>query len=162
MLVVADSSPLNFLIRIGHVPVLPMLFERVAVPPAVAAELTRDSTPPEVRIFMDKPPPWFAIVAPARIEPIAGIDAGEEAAISLAREKKADALLIDDRDGRKAAAARGVAVVGTIGILELAARRGLLNLEEAFSRLARTEFRIRPEYLAQRIGAFRADMPPRA
>ena len=42
---------------------------------------------------------------------------------------------------------RGLEVTGTLGILQRAARRGLLNLEDAFDRLKRTNFRYRQEIM---------------
>jgi len=51
MLVVADSSPLRYLALIGHVDILPTLFAQVAIPTAVAAELSHANTPEVVRDF---------------------------------------------------------------------------------------------------------------
>ena len=48
-LVVADTSPLNYLILIEAVEILPMLFEQVLVPAAVHNELA-DVDTPEARI----------------------------------------------------------------------------------------------------------------
>jgi predicted nucleic acid-binding protein len=56
------------------------------------------------------------------------VDAGELEAICLACEIKAAAVLMDDRAGRSAAVHCGLAVIGTIGLLEQAAARGLLDL----------------------------------
>lgn len=55
MLVVSDSSPINVLIRMNREGVLATLFHRVLIPPAVEAELTRDTSPPEVRAFVRQP-----------------------------------------------------------------------------------------------------------
>ena len=49
------------------------------------------------------------------------VDAGELEAICLAQEIHAAAILVDDRAGRTAAVHCGLAVVGTIGLLEQAA-----------------------------------------
>ena len=57
----------------------------------------------------------------------------------------ADAILIDDRAGRAVARARGFTVMGTLGILDAAARRGLIDLAEALARLGSTNFRYRQE-----------------
>jgi predicted nucleic acid-binding protein len=140
MLVVADSSPINALVCIDRVEVLPRLFEIVAIPTEVANELSRSRTPQRVKEFIASPPSWLIIREPIRIEPIAKLDAGEQAAISLASELRADFLLIDEQAGRRAATERKLPVVGTIGILERAAERGLLDLKETFALLKSTSF----------------------
>jgi predicted nucleic acid-binding protein len=76
---------------------------------------------------------------------------GEVAAISLALELHADLLLIDEVLGRKAAAARSIRFTGTIGILELAADKGLIDLKEAFERVKKTDFWISHELLDTRL-----------
>jgi predicted nucleic acid-binding protein len=48
---------------------------------------------------------------------------------------------MDDRAGVVAARALGFAVVGTLGVLDAAARRGLVDLAEALERLRKTTFR---------------------
>jgi predicted nucleic acid-binding protein len=148
MLVVADSSPVNVLVRIGHVDVLPELFQQVAIPLEVARELSQPRTPQEVRDWINKPPTWLTVRAPAQIEPIARLDPGERAAISLAQELGADFLLIDEKAGRRAAVERRLAIIGTIGILERAADQGLLNLKDAFARVRQTEFFVSDDLIA--------------
>jgi predicted nucleic acid-binding protein len=72
---------------------------------------------------------------------------GERAAILLALRIRADLLLIDDRDGVRFARSRGFAVTRTLGILDLAAARGLIDLHEAVERLKGTSFRYPPDVL---------------
>jgi predicted nucleic acid-binding protein len=152
MLVVADSSPLNFLIRLGHVDVLPTLFASVAIPPEVRRELSDPHTPEPVRAFAADPPVWLRIAVPrSGVERIPPLDPGEEAAISLARDLHADALLIDDSDGRRAAQKRGIVVVGTLGVLERAAQRSLLDLPTVVRRLEVLEFRISPRLIEESL-----------
>jgi len=55
------------------------------------------------------------------------LDLGESEAIALAEEISASQLLIDERAARKVAMARKLALIGTVGILLLAKRRGLLD-----------------------------------
>ena len=69
----------------------------------------------------------------------------------LAQQLKADLLLIDDVRGRKAAGHRRIDFTGTIGVLELAADQGLLDLEDAFARLKNTDFWISPRLLDERL-----------
>ena len=84
------------------------------------------------------------------------LGAGERAAITLALSMHADLILIDERKGTKAALNKGLEVVGTLGILRLAARRGLIDLADCFARLKRTNFRYRQDImdamLAERPG----------
>jgi predicted nucleic acid-binding protein len=101
MIVVADSSPLILLIKIGHVGLFPSLFQTVTVPTEVASELAAPNRPENVREFIAQKPCWLLIKAPARVENIPSLDAGEEAAISLAVELKATLLLIDEQRAAK-------------------------------------------------------------
>ena len=65
------------------------------------------------------------------------VDAGELEAICLAQEIHADAVLMDDRAGRNPAIQCGLAVVGTIGLLEQAAARGLIDQRRVLTPLRR-------------------------
>ena len=56
-------------------------------------------------------------------------------------------MLIDDREGAAVARRMGFAVTGTLGILDLAAYRGLLRLNDVLDRLKTTSFRCRPEII---------------
>jgi predicted nucleic acid-binding protein len=49
MIVISDTSPLNYLILIEYVHVLPELYGRVVIPQGVFDELQRPSTPDLVR-----------------------------------------------------------------------------------------------------------------
>jgi predicted nucleic acid-binding protein len=54
---------------------------------------------------------------------------------------------MDDRLGVAAALAAGLQVIGTVGVLDRAARRGLIDLPASVARLRDTNFRCRPEIL---------------
>jgi predicted nucleic acid-binding protein len=100
---------------------------------------------------MQQPPEWLEIL-PAPIvdsqdSSLAGLDPGERAAIVLAESIRADLLLIDDRAGAILAQQRGLAVTGTLGVLDLASRAGLLHLQDAFARLQKTNFRYPPSLM---------------
>jgi hypothetical protein len=64
-------------------------------------------------------------------------------------------LVIDETQGRKAAGDRGLTVTGTIGVLEAAAKRRLVRLEDEFERLKRMGFRVNPKLLDARLALFR-------
>jgi predicted nucleic acid-binding protein len=75
------------------------------------------------------------------------LDAGEKAAIALAAFLAADLMLMDDRAGIMVARQKGFVVTGTLGVLGLAAQRGLIDLAEAFDRLKATNFRYPQEVM---------------
>ena len=54
--VIADTGPINYLVLIGHVEVLPKLFEKVVLPSAVKDELSNPETPTTVRKWIAAPP----------------------------------------------------------------------------------------------------------
>ena len=78
------------------------------------------------------------------------MDAGEIEAIALALEGRAELLLIDERDGTEAARELGLTAIGTLGVLDAAAERGLVDLPLMFARLKETTFRM-PSKLAVRM-----------
>lgn len=156
MIVVADSSPLVALTNIGHIEVLPKLFRQVIIPPEISAELRQHSRPQAVRDFIASPPDWLLERAPAAIQPIPNLHAGELAAISLAQELKADLLLIDEVRGRRAAGDLRIPFTGTVGVLELAADHGLIDLQNAFGRLKNTDFWISHPLLDERLNLYLA------
>lgn len=147
MVIVADTSPLNYLILIGHADVLPALFGEIWIPPVVLAELSRPAAPIPVRGFAASIPQWIrvskAIAIPAPLISREGLDDGERQAIALAESfGAAGLLLIDDERGRVAAAQRYVRTLGTLGVLSTASGEGLIDLRQAIDALLRTNFRI--------------------
>ena len=152
--VVADATPLRYLILIDAMDVLPRLFERIYVPLEVRDELTRAATSALVKAWMQREPDWLEIVsrpiACGAESALATLDAGEQAAITLAESLRADLLLIDDRAGATIAQRRGLTVTGTLGVLDLASRAGLVDLRTAFERLQKTNFRYPPS-LVERL-----------
>jgi len=122
----------------------------VILPSVVRDELT--AAPPLVRQWIADPPPWVEVRKTTNFHQdasLANLDAGEEDAIALAVELHADLLLMDDREGVIAARSRGLTVTGTLGVLGLAAKHGLLDLAEAFDRLKGTNFHYRQEIMNQ-------------
>jgi predicted nucleic acid-binding protein len=146
MIVVADTSPLNYLVLIGEIDLLPKLYAEVVIPPAVRDELTSAQAPPSVREWIEHTPPWLKIVAPrtSRDTRLAMLDLGEREALAVALEIRADLVLVDDRDARLVAEECGLNVAGTLRVLVSAADKGILNLANSFARLRTTSFRVNP------------------
>lgn len=79
--VVADATPLHYLILIGAIQILPGIFEKIHVPIEVRDELTREVTPPDVRTWMQEPPQRLEVVAAplvaAEDSSLQALDSGE-------------------------------------------------------------------------------------
>jgi predicted nucleic acid-binding protein len=142
MIAVSDTSPLNYLILVGCIEVLPQVFGQVYAPPMVLIELGHPRSPEPVRRWASSPPDWLNVKDPAAIDSLLNLDPGETAAIALAEELKADRLLIDERDGRDVAKQRGLAVVGTLNVLNESAELDLIDLPRVIEQLRATNFHV--------------------
>jgi len=84
---VSDTGPVNYLILLGHVGILPVLFEKIVIPSAVHSELNDVDTPAQVRSWIASPPGWISVwQAPVQtpLDPLlASLDPGEREAIRL-------------------------------------------------------------------------------
>src|SRR5215813_13374058 len=105
MIVVADATPLRYLILIEAVDTLPALYGRILIPRMVADELQRPRTPLPVQQWMTTPPAWLDIrrAPPMPEHALWRLGAREREAIALAQVLHADLLMMDDWDGREAA-----------------------------------------------------------
>lgn len=121
MIVVSDTSPLTALITIQQIGLLQQLYDEVNIPPAVADELL--AYHPEI--------PSFIRIVPVKESPLLAelnrkLDPGEAEAIVLAKELHADLLLIDEALGREAARHEHLPVIGLMGVLLVAKKKGLV------------------------------------
>ena len=151
MLAVADTSPLHYLVLIHQEALLPTLYGRVVIPPAVSSELLRSETPEVVRQWLASPPAWLSIQPPQQsLDAVAfpKLGAGEREAISLAQELPGAILVIDDHDGREEAVRRAIDMIGTLGVLEAAAIRGFIDLPPVLTQLQATTFHGSPRLFA--------------
>ena|SRR2546426_12580199 len=148
MTVVSDTSPLNYLILINCEGLLSVLFRKIALPAAVLTELQSEGAPKEIHDWITHKPDWIGVHhvdMPETYLPELGL--GERQAIYLSRSVGADALLMDDAKGRVAAERAKLRVFGTLGILDAAALRDLVDLPAAVEKLKQTTFRARPNLL---------------
>jgi predicted nucleic acid-binding protein len=152
MIVVADTSPLNYLLLIGKIEILPQLYGKVAIPPAVRDELLNERTPDSVKGWFAGAPAWLEELKLSGVtEPaLNSLGRGEREAIALALEIDADRIVLDDEDARLAASSRNIPVIGTLGILREGARAGLLDLASSIRLLQQTTFHAAP-WLIQRV-----------
>jgi predicted nucleic acid-binding protein len=122
VIVVSDTSATTSLIQIKREQLLADLFARVIIPPSVRDELLQ---------FHKQIPTLLEIGSLKHTERtsllLGEIDLGEAEAIVLAEETKPDYLLIDDLAARQLAIAKGLPVIGLLGVLIKAKNAGLVN-----------------------------------
>jgi len=124
--IVSNASPLIVLLKINKLSILKDIFEKIVISEAVYKEITAKE---HDKLIFDKLE-WIEARSVRNIEMTALleklIDKGEAEAIILARELNAT-LLIDDAKARKYAKLLNIEVIGTLGLLKIAKRRGLVR-----------------------------------
>lgn len=148
MIVVSDSSPLIALSAVDRLDLMQLLFNTVIIPVSVRDEVMGSAT----KIAGGLP-------AFIRVEPIAAelpvrflklnLHAGESEAIALSLERGIQGIILDDKQARETAAGLGLKVIGTLGLLILAKRKGYLaEVRPVMVQIIeRVNFRIAPSVL---------------
>ena len=150
-LIVADTGPVNYLVQIDCVDVLPELAETVVLPVSVLAELRSAHAPAAVRVWAEHLPDWIVLREPGLLIPAQpDLSLADRTAIALAMELNA-LLLMDDRKARRSASEQMVATIGTVGILEVAAAKGLISLSAALAQLQATNMFLSGDLVAQAL-----------
>jgi len=117
MIVISDTGPLRYLSVLGSAELLPRLFGTVYCPGAIIRECQHPKAPAELRALITAQPAWLIIQEPQQV--------------------------IEALAARQQAKMHGIAVAGTLNILALAARRGLIDYQAEVNRLrTTTNFRV--------------------
>jgi len=153
MIVVADTTPLNYLILIEKISVLPSIFSFVVVPKAVIQEMSHPKAPLVVSEWANCPPDWVDVRDASLVPSLTrgGLGRGETSAISIALEFGIGQILMDDKKAVLEATDQGLKIITTFLVLEIAAAKGLLDLESAIASLAATNFRFPPDDLVKEM-----------
>ncbi len=122
MIAVSNTSPLVFLTKIKKTHILCKLFSEVLIPAAVWSELMIK----QEEVFLPSCAKRISVQKAMKL----GLGAGETEAIELARKRKADFILLDDRQARKAAVIFGLKPIGTLGILLKSLEKQLMKYSE--------------------------------
>lgn len=154
-IVVADAGPLIAFARLHQLGLLPQVFGRVFVTDVVFAECAGRADFPEsplIREALDKKQ-MVLCTAPDFSAYAQKIDAGEASAIAVAIAYGCG-VLMDDKAGRKMAMNAGVPVIGTVGVLVLAKRKGFVPLvKPQLAKLADSGYFLSEEILAAALDA---------
>lgn len=155
MKIVSNTSPICYLVLIDCVDVLPALLGEILIPEAVRVELAAEGSPEKLQEWIGHPPDWLKIIREIEVDvdlALSRLHPGEQAAINLAQIISADMVILDEKKARQTAQGQGLNVTGLLGIIEEAATRGMIDLDEAIDRLSKTDFRASPALLKQILG----------
>lgn len=144
MKVISDSSTLIGLARIDQLSLLETLYGEVIIPSGVFNEVLKETKPGSNKI---KHAPY---IKTEKVKDaisvdflIANLGKGEAESLVLAREKRADLILIDERKARKIARRAGFKVMGVLGVLLTAKHRGVIpHIKPFIKELNRHGFRL--------------------
>ena len=124
---VINASPIITLAKVGHLDLLVELAPEIGVPPAVFREIMAGPEDDPGRRALESG--WSKQLAESRIHPeVLGwsLGAGETEVLSVALEKSGWTAVIDDATARACARSLGVPIIGTLGVVLRAKRRGLV------------------------------------
>lgn len=127
MIIVSNTTPFISLASIGQLSLLQKLFKKIFIPQAVYSEIKMKQSFGYDEIDVS----WI------QTKEIQGktylglllndLDIGEAEAILLAKEMKADVLIIDERIGYKIAQSQGLMVIGTLTVLLMAKKANIIQ-----------------------------------
>jgi predicted nucleic acid-binding protein len=129
VIVVSNTSPITNLAAVGQLSLLQQLYENIVIPQAVYDEMAGlgYTVPGTVEVQTLS---WIQIQQVRNLTLVTELqrelDKGEAEAIVLAVELGADALLMDERRGRRIASRFGLNVIGLLGVLLEAKHSGLI------------------------------------
>ena len=126
--VVSNTTPILSLIKIDKLELLPALYNQVTVPEAVYREIMAGH---DKEYFADmRNFDWITVETIRSValrQALSDLDDGEAETIVIAQEQSADLVIIDEKNGHRAAERLGLTITGTIGVLLTAKERGFIT-----------------------------------
>jgi predicted nucleic acid-binding protein len=125
---IVNASPVILLARIGQLELVSRLADRVLLPDAVAREILAGPAHDPARQVVEGG--WGQRVSPHAVAAEVvewSLGAGESEVLSLAREQSPATAVVDDAEARACARVLGIPVIGTLGVVVRAKRKGLLS-----------------------------------
>ena len=147
-MIVSNASPLIYLAKVGKLYLLKELFQIVLIPKSVYEEVVikgKDKGFPDAEVVERAVKDgWIKVVEVQTEKEFDEIERGEAEAIELALKESLD-LLVDDSTARVVASSLGVRPIGTLRVLYLAVKNGLIskyNAKKTLSLMIKEGFRI--------------------
>ncbi len=149
---VSNATPLIYLAGIGRLDLLRVIFGKVLIPEEVKREVVdegkRLGRPDAWVIEKALEDGWIEVHAAKAIHLPVALHPGEQAAVSLAKQKGVKVVLMDEPSARLAASLSGLEPRGTLYVLLQSLRQNELDLDgflEVLCRLIEKGYRLREE-----------------
>ncbi|WP_045220958.1 DUF3368 domain-containing protein [Desulfonatronum thioautotrophicum] len=126
---VINASPLILLGKVNLLDLLPRITSDLLIPPAVVEVVQGGLKDDPARNWLSRATPFFMTTAPALHPTVAAwnLGKGETEVISYAVRSVEYTVIIDDLAARNCALSMGVSTQGTLGVLLLLKKDGLLE-----------------------------------
>jgi predicted nucleic acid-binding protein len=140
--VISNTTSILSLLKINRLSLLKELYGSVIVPQAVFQEIENGKEKPYYTDLSKLG--WIniqQIINPGSLDYFFDLDRGEAEVLLLARELKADLVILDENLGRRYARQLDLTLTGTIGILLRAKQKGLIpSIKESILELTVKRF----------------------
>jgi len=155
LIVVSDSTILIGLAKIGELNLLKKVFSKIYIPEEVFKEVVEKGRkkPGSEDI---KTASWIkskSVKDKIQVAFLMGnLEKGEAEVLVLAKELKADLVLVDEEKARKSAAIAGFDIMGLLGLLVLAKKLNLINeIRPLIDKLKSKKFRISDKIIKETL-----------
>ena len=130
--IISNASPLIVLSGIDRLPILKKLWKEIVIPEAVYKEVVNNGVGKTgAEVVSQACKDWIKVVSVKNSDEVAALrtilDEGEAEVIALGQQLKATLLLLDNREPRLFASGVNLKVIGTLGIIKLAWKKGLID-----------------------------------
>jgi predicted nucleic acid-binding protein len=147
-IIISDTSCLIALSKINQLEILRNLYSQIIITKEVFTE------------FGASIPDWILIFEVKNVQQQAElekrIDKGEASSIALALELENTTLIIDEIKGRKIAQSLNINIIGTIGVILLAEKKGhIKDVFEVLFRLVNNGFRLSDKLIDSILDKYR-------
>ncbi len=127
-IIISNASPLIVLSGIDR----KKLWQEIVIPEAVYKEVVKEGAGKTgAEVVSQACKEWIKVVSVTNVEEVAALrtilDEGESEVIALGQQLKAKLLLLDNREPRLFASGVNLKVIGTLGIIKLAWKKGLID-----------------------------------
>ena len=130
---ISDATALICLSRINKLDILKRVYSAVIIPPAVKNEVLLEEKEGYSIIKSSLESGWIKVIEPKKSLAL-GLGAGENQAISLAKERKGS-IILDDALAIKAANALDIPIVRTTTVIFTALNKKIISKTQALSLL---------------------------